>query len=140
MKTFIYVSKFVFFFFSKKTIIIVVINVIFKMTFFFHLKSRFNVWYKPRKGLLQLRPFIPRDLKYCLWVLSGHFQVLKSFIKREKFLNILTWNGCNESEQIPDFSFTIENSTFSISQIFKKFLSAHILAFQYSFTFSSQQN
>lgn len=110
------------------------------MTFFFHLKSRFNVWYKPRKGLLQLRPFIPRDLKYCLWVLSGHFQVLKSFIKREKFLNILTWNGCNESEQIPDFSFTIENSTFSISQILKKFLSAHILAFQYSFTFSSQQN
>ena len=32
-------------------------------------------------------------------------------------LNILTWNGCRESEQIPDFSFTIENSTFSISQI-----------------------
>ena len=34
MKTFIYVSKFVFFF-PKKTIIIVVINVIFKMTFLF---------------------------------------------------------------------------------------------------------
>lgn len=75
MKTFIYVSKFVFFF--KKTIIVVVINVIFKMTFFFHLKSRSNVWYKPRKGLSQWRPFIPRDLKNCLWGLSVRFKCLK---------------------------------------------------------------
>lgn len=63
---------------------VVVMNVIFRMTFFFpsEIKSRYNVWYKPRKYISQLKPFVPRDLKYCLWVLSVYLKVLfkKSFL------------------------------------------------------------